>query len=132
MRSGCAQVDERLGRRNVDVDIRMTQKEIEGPARIADSVAGMGWSAVASIAYLVYPTTLLGFAVRNRLLNLYPVASVAPLPLLVLVFGMASSVVVLQEDLQIWKVAAFVLVILGLCVNQFGTRLYAGISGARI
>jgi len=105
---------------------------LEGPARIAGSVAGMGWSAVASIAYLVYPTTLLGFAVWNRLLNLYPVASVAPLTLLVPVFGMASSVMVLQEDLQIWKVAAFVLVILDLCVNQFGTRLYAGIRGARI
>jgi len=33
--------------------------------------------------------------------------------------------------LQPWKVAAFVLVIVGLCVNQFGARLYAGVVGAR-
>lgn len=104
---------------------------LEGPGLIVDSVTGMGWTAVASIAYLVYPTTLLGFAVWNRLLNLYPVASVAPLTLLVPVFGMTSSVMVLQEDLQPWKVAAFLLVILGLCVNQFGARLYAGMKGAQ-
>lgn len=104
---------------------------LEGPALIVDSVAGMGWRALASIAYLAYPTTLLGFAVWNRLMHLYPAASVAPLTLLVPVFGMASSVMVLREDLQTWKVAAFLLVILGLCVNQFGARLYAGMKGVQ-
>jgi drug/metabolite transporter (DMT)-like permease len=52
-----------------------------------------------AIAYLVYPTTLLGFAVWNWLLGRYPAASVAPLTLLVPVFGMASSVAVLHEAL---------------------------------
>jgi len=104
---------------------------IEGPARIAHSVSNLDWSTAAAIGYLVYPTTLLGFAVWNKLLNRYPAASVAPVTLLVPVFGMTSSVVVLQEELQAWKVAAFILVIAGLCVNQFGARLHAGMVRAR-
>lgn len=103
----------------------------EGPARIAESLAHVGWGTVAAIAYLVYPTTLLGFAVWNRLLSIYPAASVAPLTLLVPVFGIASSVLVLGEELQPWKLAASALVILGLCVNLFGARLYVGFKRVR-
>ncbi|MBQ5950472.1 EamA family transporter [Massilia sp. ST3] len=104
---------------------------VEGPARIAGGIARMEWSTVAALAYLVYPTTLLGFAVWSRLLALYPAASIAPLTLLVPVFGMASSVLVLEEGLQPWKVAAFVLVILGLGVNLFGARLMLRARGVR-
>lgn len=103
---------------------------VEGPERIVESLSHLRWSSIGAIAYLVYPTTLLGFAVWNRLLGLYPAASVAPLTLLVPVFGMASSVVVLGEELQAWKVMAFFLVILGLCVNLFGARLLVGLKGA--
>ena len=103
---------------------------VEGPARIVKSISHLKWSSIGAIAYLVYPTTLLGFAVWNRLLGLYPAASVAPLTLLVPVFGMASSIVVLGEELQPWKVMAFVLVILGLCVNLFGAKLFVSLKGA--
>ncbi|MEH6438319.1 EamA family transporter [Massilia sp. DD77] len=104
---------------------------VEGPARITEGIAGVGWNTVAALAYLVYPTTLLGFAVWNRLLALYPAASIAPLTLLVPVFGMASSVVALGEELQPWKLAAFVLVILGLGVNLFGAKLLLRLQGVR-
>ena len=43
---------------------------VEGPARIVESISHLTWSSIAAIAYLVYPTTLLGFAVWNRLLGL--------------------------------------------------------------
>lgn len=104
---------------------------VEGADRIADSLGFIRWSSLAAIAYLVYPTTLLGFAVWNWLLSRYPAASVAPLTLLVPVFGMASSVAVLHEALQPWKIAAFAVVILGLCVNLFGARLFVSLRGVR-
>jgi O-acetylserine/cysteine efflux transporter len=104
---------------------------VEGPARIAQSLAFLRWETVAAIAYLVYFSTLLGFAVWNWLLSRYPAASVAPLTLMVPLFGMTSSSLVLGEELQPWKLIAFALVILGLCINLFGARLYLGLVGAR-
>ena len=38
---------------------------------------------------------------------------------------------VLGEEMQPWKLIAFALVILGLCINLFGARLYVGLVGAR-
>lgn len=104
---------------------------IEGPDRIAASLSFIRWSTLGAIAYLVYPTTLLGFAVWNWLLSRYPAASVAPLTLMVPVFGMASSVAVLGEELQAWKICAFAVVILGLAVNLFGARVHAGLAKVR-
>jgi O-acetylserine/cysteine efflux transporter len=74
---------------------------------------------------------LLSFAVWNWLLSRYPAASVAPLTQLVPVFGMASSVAVLHEALQPWKIAAFAVVILGPCVNLFGARVFVSLRGVR-
>lgn len=104
---------------------------LEGPARIAGSLSLLRWDTVAAIAYLVYCSTLLGFAVWNWLLSRYPAASVAPLTLMVPLFGMGSSSLVLGEALQPWKLLAFALVILGLGINLFGARLSAGLARAR-
>jgi O-acetylserine/cysteine efflux transporter len=104
---------------------------VEGPARIAASLAFLRWETVAAIAYLVYMSTLLGFAVWNWLLSRYPAASVAPLTLMVPLFGMTSSSLVLGEEMQPWKLIAFALVILGLCINLFGARLVVCLVGAR-
>lgn len=114
----------------VPIPLFMLALLVEGPERIVESFSRITWTSIGAIAYLVYPTTLLGFAVWNRLLGLYPAASVAPLTLLVPVFGMVSSVAALGEELQPWKVMAFCLVILGLCVNLFGARVYVGLKGA--
>jgi len=47
------------------------------------------------------------------------------------VFGMTSSAIVLGEAIQPWKLAAFALVITGLCVNLFAARLFPGAAGVR-
>jgi O-acetylserine/cysteine efflux transporter len=98
---------------------------LEGPDRIVASLQNMSWLSVGAIAYLVYPTTLLGYAVWSWLMSRYPAASVAPLTLLVPVVGMASSALVLGEKLQDWKLLAALLVIGGLCMNVFGPRIGA-------
>jgi O-acetylserine/cysteine efflux transporter len=98
---------------------------VEGPERIAYSLTHLSWQGVASVAYLVYPTTLFGFALWSWLLSRYPVASVAPLTLLVPIVGMASAAWVLGEPLQSWKLLAALLVMAGLCINVLGPKWQA-------
>jgi O-acetylserine/cysteine efflux transporter len=95
---------------------------IEGPELIIYSLSHISWRGVASVAYLVYPTTLFGFAVWSWLLSRYAVAAVAPLTLLVPIVGMATSAWVLGETLESWKLFAALLVMTGLCINVLGPR----------
>jgi O-acetylserine/cysteine efflux transporter len=87
------------------------------------SFTGLDWVSAASIAYIVYLSTLFGFAAWSRLLGHYPVSTVAPFTLLVPVFGFLGSAVLLGEPLQDWKLFASSLVIAGLGFNLFGPRL---------
>lgn len=93
------------------------------PKGLVSSVQHLSWNSAGAIAYIVYLSTLFGFAVWSRLLGAYPVAIVAPFTLLVPVFGFLGSYVLLGEPIQGWKLAASALVIAGLCVNLFGGRL---------
>ncbi|HWK66775.1 MAG TPA: EamA family transporter [Rhizobiaceae bacterium] len=92
-------------------------------AGLVASVRQLDWVSVGSIAYIVYLSTLFGFAAWNSLLARYPVSTVAPFTLLVPVFGFLGSAVLLGEPLQDWKLLASSLVIAGLCINLFGPRL---------
>ncbi len=89
------------------------------------SFTGLDWVSVGSIAYIVYLSTLFGFAAWSGLLARYPVSMVAPFTLLVPVFGFLGSAVLNGEPLQGWKLIASGLVIAGLCLNLFGPRLAA-------
>ncbi len=96
----------------------------EGTTSVFNQFRYLAPSAIAAIAYIVYPTTLFGFAVWNQLLKKYPVSTVAPFTLLVPVFGMLSATLALGEPLSSWELHASLCVILGLCVNLFGPRLF--------
>jgi len=87
------------------------------------SFVGLDWVSVGSIAYIVYLSTLFGFAAWSGLLARYPLTMVGPFTLLVPVFGFLGSAVLLGEPLQGWKLASSGLVIAGLCLNLFGPRL---------
>jgi O-acetylserine/cysteine efflux transporter len=87
------------------------------------SFVGLDWVSVGSIAYIVYLSTLFGFAAWSGLLARYPLTMVGPFTLLVPVFGFLGSAALLGEPLQGWKLAASGLVTAGLCLNLFGPRL---------
>lgn len=93
------------------------------PDHLVSSFTSLDWVSVGSIAYIVYLSTLLGFAVWASLLAQYPVSTVAPFTLLVPVFGFLGSAMLLGEPLQGWKLGASSLVIAGLCINLFGSRI---------
>ncbi|MDL2352236.1 MAG: EamA family transporter [Pseudomonadota bacterium] len=69
--------------------------------------------------------TMFGYGVWGWLLARHSAGSVAPLSLLVPVFGLATSALVLGEPLQPWKLAAFALVMAGLAVGVLWPR-FAG------
>ncbi|MBM3115189.1 EamA family transporter [Jeongeupia naejangsanensis] len=79
--------------------------------------------AVFSVLFQAYPTTLIGYWVWNSLLSKYPVSSVAPLSLLVPVFGFAGSAVIFGEVIGSEKIAASLLILSGLTVALYGDKV---------
>lgn len=73
----------------------------------------------AAVVWQSVGNTMFGYAVWGWLLSRYPTATVAPMSLLVPVFGMAASAVFLHEALPGWKLAAAGLVMAGLALNTF-------------
>jgi O-acetylserine/cysteine efflux transporter len=98
---------------------------IEGSDRIFSSLQHLSWLSVGSVLYITYLSTLFGFGVWSWLIHCYSLPTIAPFSLLVPIVAMASSVLVLNEALQSWKIFAGVLVIAGLCINLLGPRLFA-------
>lgn len=106
------------------------------PPLAAMSLVFEGWPAIreglvaadattwAAVIWQSVGNTLFGYAVWGWLLSRHPAATIAPMSLLVPVFGMAGSALVLGEALPAWKLAAAGLVMAGLAVNV----LWPGVS----
>ena len=97
----------------------------EGGARIAAALTAAGPAVWAAVAWQSVGNTLFGYGAWGWLLARYPAASVAPMALMVPVFGMGSAALLLGEPLPVWKLGAAALIIGGLAVNLFGPRLFA-------
>jgi O-acetylserine/cysteine efflux transporter len=97
----------------------------EGGPRIAAALATAGPVVWAVVAWQSVGNTLFGYGAWGWLLARYPAASVAPMALMVPVFGMGSAALLLGEPLPAWKLGAAALIIGGLAVNLFGPRLLA-------
>jgi O-acetylserine/cysteine efflux transporter len=101
----------------------------EGPAAIAAGLARANAVTWASVVYQSAANTMFGYACWAWLLGRYPASTVAPLSLLVPVFGFAASALVLGEPLSLWKIAATLLIMAGLAVNLLWHPRKAAISG---
>ena len=88
---------------------------------LPDHVPSM--TAVLSIAFLAYPTTVFNFAAWIFLLRAHAAATVTPFALLIPVFGMASTAIVFGETLTPLAASGSVLIFLGLAINVFGWRV---------
>ncbi len=95
---------------------------IEGPSAWVAAFQSFSWPTAASLVYLAYAATLVGYGLWGRLLFKYPAATVSPFALLVPIVGMSSSVLFLGESLSIWQFYGAVLVMAGLALNVFGGR----------
>jgi len=74
-------------------------------------------SVIFSVLFQAYPVTLFGYWVWNRLLVKYPLSTVAPLTLLVPIFGLLGSAIFYQEQIGLVKAIACLLVIAGLIIG---------------
>jgi O-acetylserine/cysteine efflux transporter len=94
----------------------------EGPARIAAALAAADAGVWAAVAWQSFANSLFGYAAWGWLLARHPAATVAPMALLVPVFGMGASAWMLAEGLPGWKLAAAALVLAGLALNLLWPR----------
>lgn len=96
---------------------------VNGSNGYAALVTHIDYRAVLSILFQVYPNTLFGYWVWNSLLKRYPLSTVAPLSLLVPVFGILGSMTIFGEDISWIKILALLLIISGLITGLYGQRL---------
>ncbi|KAF1047822.1 EamA family transporter [Xylophilus sp.] len=98
-----------------------------GPDVFAATWHRLDTVTVASILFQAYPTTLFGYWIWNAMLRRYPVSVVAPLSLLVPVFGLAGSALVFGERIGGLKLAAAGLIVLELAVGLYGRQTAAAL-----
>ncbi|MEZ0244019.1 MAG: EamA family transporter [Sphingomonas sp.] len=89
----------------------------EGPEAAIGAVAHSDCIGWAALAWQTLGNTLFGYAVWNWLLSRHPATQVAPLGLLVPVFGLSAAAWFLGEPLPGWKLTAAGLIIAGLVIN---------------
>ena len=95
---------------------------LEGPGALRWFWLHCTWATVGSILFQAYGATLFGFTAWCFLLRRYPASLVAPMSMLVPVFGMAGGAAVLGEPLTAWKAAAATLVLAGSALNQWAAN----------
>ncbi len=95
----------------------------EGPSAIVNGLANTTWITWGVVLWQSAGNTMFGYGCWAWLLSRYPAATVAPLALLVPVFGFAASALLLGEALPAWKIEAGVLVMAGLAVNLLWPKI---------
>lgn len=95
----------------------------EGSENIIASYQHLTWFGGGSLFYIVYVSTWVGYGLWNWLLGRYPVSVIVPYTLLIPLVGIVSSILIMGEPFQFWKLIAGLLVISGLCINVLSSRL---------
>jgi O-acetylserine/cysteine efflux transporter len=94
----------------------------EGPDLISYSLLNIEWHNVFAIGYLSILATIVGYGGWSYLLSRYETSLVAPLSLLVPVFGLFSAMILLDEHLTLLQWVGVSVIALGLAFNVFGKR----------
>lgn len=97
---------------------------LEESAPLLWNLHTLSLNTALSVLFIVLFSTLFGFGVWNRMVQIYPVSMVAPFTLLVPVFGILSSILFLNEPLEPWKILAGCLILAGLCIYLLSARLF--------
>ena len=98
---------------------------LEGWPAIRAGLADADLATWAGVLWQSVGNTLFGYAAWGWLLSRHPAATIAPMALLVPVFGMGASLLWFGEPLPTWKLGAAALVMGGLALNLLWPRLAA-------
>ena len=96
---------------------------MEGWPAMSQAIVHADAGAWAAVLWQSVGNTIFGYTAWGWLLARHPAATIAPLSLLVPVFGMGASAVLLGEPLTSWKLTAAVLVLGGLALNTLWPRI---------
>ncbi|WP_460144017.1 EamA family transporter [Pseudomonas sp. S2_A02] len=92
---------------------------MQGAAPFENLQSSLDFTAVLSIVFQVYLATHFAYWGWNSLLKLYPVSTVAPLSLLIPVFGIGSSMLIIGEHILIPNLISIAIIIMGLAVGLY-------------
>ncbi|MBK8834569.1 MAG: EamA family transporter [Anaerolineae bacterium] len=93
---------------------------IEGPARIEFTLTHLSGLSIVAALFTAYLSTVLGYALWNRLISRNGAGQVAPFSLLVPFFGLSSTALLLGETMSPATLVAGGLVLIGLAITVFG------------
>ena len=111
------------------VPLFLTAWLMHGTAAFEGLQASLDLTAVLSILFQVYLATHFAYWGWNSLLKLYPVSTVAPLSLLIPVFGIASSMLMLDERISTPNLISIGIIIAGLAVGLYRRPVNAVTTG---
>jgi len=94
----------------------------QGQNVFSDFATNIDQKAVFSILFQVYPTTLFSYWIWNSLIEKYQVSRVAPLSLLVPIFGLLGSFFIFNEQIDAEKMIAGSLIMTGLLISTFSHK----------
>ena len=95
----------------------------EGPTAMASGIRNADAMTWVAVVWQAVGNAMFGYGVWGWMLARYPATTVAPLALLVPVFGMTASAILLGEPMQDWKLLAAVLVMSGLALGILWPRI---------
>jgi O-acetylserine/cysteine efflux transporter len=98
---------------------------IDGPVAIGHALQAASAATWATVLWQALGNSLFGYGAWNWLLARHPAATVAPMALLVPLFGMGASALMLGEAMPGWKLGACALVLGGLALIVLWPRMLA-------
>ncbi|MDO9344413.1 MAG: EamA family transporter [Pseudomonas sp.] len=101
------------------IPLFLTAWLMHGGAAFEGLQTSLDLTAVLSILFQVYLATHFAYWGWNSLLKLYPVSTVAPLSLLIPVFGITSSMLILDERISTPNLISIGIIIAGLAVGLY-------------
>ncbi|MBB5018112.1 O-acetylserine/cysteine efflux transporter [Chitinivorax tropicus] len=96
---------------------------LEGVGPVMHALTNLDGTSIFSVLYLAYAATVVGYGLWTGLLKRHPANSVAPFSLLVPWVGLLSASLLLDEQLNPQQWAGSLLLMSGLIMNVFGSRV---------
>lgn len=105
---------------------------LDKPETLLHAVRSLNALSVFSILYLALFATIIAYGIWSTLIAKYPAGKIAPLSLLVPIFGLITAQLVLKEQLSAIQWIGCLIIILGLIITNYGYFLTKRIFKSKI
>ncbi|CAG9298034.1 EamA family transporter [Celerinatantimonas diazotrophica] len=110
----------------------LTSLLFDGSTVMIEALEHIAWHNIFSIAYLSFLATIVGYGGWSFLLSRYATSQVAPLSLLVPVFGLLSAFILLGEKMNFHQLIGGVIIAIALVINMFAPRFIPSLRHAQV